>query len=92
MEYLSGNSNDILSLFSIDTSVIVIFIISILVIFISNVYNQYMTKYRIKKLVEIQMDTNNKINEICNILSDLNGNSYIESDNLNNNNIHKDSI
>ena len=92
MEYLSGNSNNILSLFNIDTSAIVVFTICILVIFISNVYNQYMTKYRIKKLVEIQMDTNKKINEICNILSDLNGNSYIESDNLNNNNIHEDSI
>lgn len=92
MEYLSGNSNNILGLFNIDTSAIVVFTICILVIFISNVYNQYMTKYRIKKLVEIQMDTNKKINEICNILSDLNGNSYIESDNLNNNNIHDDSI
>lgn len=92
MEYLSGNSNNILGLFNIDTSAIVVFTICILVIFISNVYNQYMTKYRIKKLVEIQMDTNNKINEICNILSDLNGNSYIESDNLNNNNIHDNSI
>lgn len=48
-----------------------ILLICVGILVINNLYNSYMTKYRIKRLVDIQLDNNKKITDLCKMLSNL---------------------
>ena len=54
-----------------DFELIIILFICIGILVVNNFYNSYMTKYRIKRLVDIELDNNKKLTDLCKMLSNL---------------------